>query len=97
LVLNWGKRAASLSPVMNHFPVRDINDLQFKIMVFIKCWANTQKTTIPQKEIIKDMINKGINGATVKYSLHSLINKGYIRRAWTEKQNTTEYVMIRNI
>ena len=66
-------------------------------MIFVKHWANTQKTPIPQKEIIIDMKIQGTKSFTTLNAINSLIKKGYIRRAYSEKANRTFYVMIRNI
>ena len=75
----------------------DINTLQTKIMLYVKWWANTQKTPVPQKKIIKNMVKHGVKSYTALNAINSLITKGYIRRAYSEKQNRTYYVMIRNI
>lgn len=75
----------------------EINNLQTSIMLYVKQWANTQKTPIPQKAIISTMETKGIKYFTTKKSISILINKGYLRRAYSEKKNVSKYVMIRNI
>jgi DNA-binding MarR family transcriptional regulator len=75
----------------------EINKLQTNIMLFVKYWANTKKTTIPQKEIIIAMKATGVKSYTALNAINSLITKGYIRRAYSEKANRTFYVMIRNI
>jgi len=75
----------------------DLNDLQFAIMVFIKQWADTQKTTIPQKEIIKNLRTYGVESYTILFAIKTLIDKGYIRKAYSQQQNRSFYVMIRNI
>lgn len=76
---------------------REINRLQFNIMVFIKEWANTKKIPIPRREIISCMTRKRVKYFTTINALNSLLKKEYIRHAYTEKANTTSYVMIRNI
>ena len=75
----------------------EINTLQMNIMIFIKGWANCQKTPIPQKEIIKYMVKHGTKSFTALNAINALLFKGYIRRAVTEHQNKSFYVMIRNI
>lgn len=75
----------------------DINDLQMAIMVFVKKWANTQKTPIPQKEIILNIREYGVKSYTILNAIKSLIEKGYIRRAYSEQQSRTFYVQIRNV
>lgn len=75
----------------------DINDLQFAIMVFVKRWADIQKTTVPQKEIIESLREFGVKSYTTLNAIKALIEKGYIRKAYSEQQRKTFYVMIRNI
>jgi len=77
--------------------VYEINALQTNIMLFIKGWANTKKTPIPQKEIIHYMTAHGTKSFTVLNAINALLFKGFIRRAVTEYQNKSFYVMIRNI
>lgn len=76
----------------------DLNGLQKSIMVFVKWWANTKKTPIPKREILKHMEEKEqIKMYTSSSALKTLMTKGYIRRAYTEQANSTAYVMTRNI
>lgn len=75
----------------------EINGLQTRIMLFVKLWANTQKTIIPQKEIILAMQLQGTKSYTALNAINSLIKKGYIRKGYSEHANRTYYVMIRNI
>ena len=75
----------------------EINELQTKIMVYAKFWANTQKTIIPQKEIIIAMQLAGVKSYTALNAINSLIRKGYLRKAYSEKANRTFYVIIHNI
>jgi len=76
---------------------REINDLQVFIMLFIKEWANTVKTPVSRSKIIERMTSNRIKPYTTINALNSLLTKGYIRRAYSEQQNKTFYVMIRNI
>lgn len=66
-------------------------------MIFVKDWANTQKTPVPQKEIIKIMTQQGVKSFTALNAINALLKKGYIRRAYVQRANTSAYVMIRNI
>lgn len=75
----------------------DINGLQRSIMVFVKWWANTKKTPVPKREIIKHMEVQKVKVRTASNAIDTLIEKGYVRRAYTEQANRTSYVMIRNI
>lgn len=77
--------------------IGEINVLQTNIMLFIKSWANCQKTPIPQKEIIVAFKRKGVKDFTTLWSINALLDKGYIRRAVYENARKTFYVMIRNI
>jgi hypothetical protein len=75
----------------------DLVGLQIDVMLYVKWWANCQKTPIPQKNIIKNMELQGIKYSSLINALNALLEKGFIRRAYSEKQNRTYYVMIRNI
>ena len=77
--------------------ILDIDENQIKLMVFIKEWANTKKIPVPRKEVLTYALSVGIKNYNAIYSLHSLMIKGYIRRAYSEQQNKTLYVMCRNI
>lgn len=74
-----------------------LNELQMKIMIVIKHYANTEKLPIPQKYIIQTMKTVGVKSYTALNATNSLIKKGYIRRAYSPQANKTFYVMIRNI
>ena len=75
----------------------ELNELQKRIMVFIKEWADTKKTTIPQREILIFFTHHGVKSYTTLNAINSLLKKGFIRRAYNEMKNRTFYVMIRNI
>jgi len=77
---------------------KEIDGQQEKIMKFIVDWVKTEKTTVPQKRIVEAMKNEGIGIDSVKFALHVLLVKGYIRKsAYPKKQNTTEYVQLRGL
>lgn len=74
-----------------------LSQQQATVMEFINAWTHEKKTPVPQKVIIEEMKSRGISVDAVRYSLEMLLSYGYIRRGWTEKQNTTEYVQLRGI
>ena len=74
----------------------DVNELQTKIMQYISLWVHTEKTTVPLKEVIKEMSKQGTKDFTTIKALQSLIKKGYIRRDVTIS-NTTRFVQLRSI
>ena len=73
-----------------------INDHQMKIMEFIADWVHEKKTPVPLKEIISNMTKKEIKPDITIYSLNILVQKRYIRRAYTIS-NRTEFVQLRTI
>jgi len=75
----------------------DLVGLQIDVMLYVKWWANCQKTTVPQRNIIESMKKQGICKNSSVNAINALLEKGFIRRAYSEKQNRTYYVMIRNI
>lgn len=75
----------------------EINDIQYKIMLYVKLWVNTQKTPVAQSDIIKKMQHMRIKDYTVVSALDTLLRKGYIRKAYSENRKRTYYVMIRNL
>lgn len=74
-----------------------VNKLQTDIMIFVGYWVREIKTPVPQKEIILKMKSMGIKDFTTVWALNALMKKGFIRRAYTEKGNTTEYVQLRSV
>ena len=66
-------------------------------MQFIIEWVRTKKTPVPKKEIILAMKEQKIGYEAVDSALAILLVKGYVRRAYTEKQNTTAYVQLRGL
>ncbi|HZX14949.1 MAG TPA: hypothetical protein VFF49_11195 [Thermodesulfobacteriota bacterium] len=83
-------------PKTEYTNLYDITDLQQKIVRFITYWVMTEKTPIPQKEIIDEMKRKGRNSSTVVNALNGLLKLGYIRRA-VIISNKTFYVQLRKI
>lgn len=74
----------------------EINRLQESIFRYIDCWAKTQKTPIPKKQIMKKMKDDGIKDSTTLFAIGSLLRKGYIRKACSIS-NRTRYVICRTI
>ena len=74
----------------------DLTELQKSVMEVITKWVRENKTPVPRKEIIVTMKENGMNKPTVVYCLEALLNRGYIRRAFT-MSNTTQFVQIRTI
>lgn len=79
-----------------YFDLKEINALQQLIMEYVNDWVHTQKTPIPQRDVITGMKLKGVKDFTTVNALHVLIKKGYLRRAVTTT-NRTYYVMLRGI
>lgn len=65
-------------------------------MVFVLDWVRTKKTPVPRNEIMKHLFDKGIGRGTAEASVHSLIVKSYIRKAYAIS-NKTSYVQLRGI
>lgn len=74
----------------------EITTLQQRIVKYIKYWVVTEKTPVPQKEIIDEMVRRGCNNRTVENALKGLLRLGYIRRA-VGTTNKTFYVSLRTI
>ncbi|MBI4009136.1 hypothetical protein HY357_02795 [Candidatus Roizmanbacteria bacterium] len=79
-----------------YFKTTDINPLQENIMRFIDTWIRTEKTLVPQREIIAKMEEEGRKSFTVANALTGLLRKGYIRRANTSRK-VTLYVQLRSV
>lgn len=77
--------------------MNELSILQTNVFLFIKKWAEIQKTPIPRKEIITYMETNGVKSYNCVNALGYLLKKEFIRTAYSEKQNQTFYVMIRNI
>jgi len=58
--------------------------------------VSTEKTPIPQKEIIEEMKRRGRKVSTVVNALNGLLKLGYIRRGEIIS-NKTFYVQLRKI
>lgn len=74
----------------------DIQKLQIEIMQFVDVWVHTEKTPIPQKEIILRMELQGKKSYSVVSALNALLRKKYLRRAHTGTKKTF-YVQLRGI
>ncbi len=76
--------------------LRDVNELQTNIMMFVDYWAKEEKTPIPQKAIVEKMKEGGIKAAATVYALKHLLKKKYLRRAY-KVSNKTYYVQLRRV
>lgn len=74
----------------------ELNELQTSIMKYIDNWTHEQKTTVPLKEIVNEMNNRGIKYDTTVKSVRILLKKGYIRRSEVIS-NKTSFVQLRSI
>lgn len=81
----------------NYRRITDLSDQQTQVMKFIIWWVRTERTPVPKKEIVKKMKSDGLKVDIINHSLSVLLAKGYIRRGWTEKMNTTVYVQLRGL
>lgn len=79
------------------FKDKEISAQQERVMMFIAEWVRTKKTPVPQKEIMLAMKEQGMTVDAIKWALNILLAKHYVRKAWTEKQNTTAYVQLRGV
>ncbi len=79
--------------------LKDINNLQQEIMVFVNEWVHIEKTVVPRKEIISKMQIQGHKDCTVINALNCLLRKGYLRRCSlvANKVHSSYYVMLRGI
>lgn len=80
---------------LSYFNTKDINPLQLRIMQVVEQWTRTQKTLVPQKEIIQTLSKEEIKSGTVVNALHGLIRKGYIRRS--DLHRSTKYIQLRSV
>ena len=74
----------------------ELSQHQTKAMRHIETWVHEEKTPAPLTEIIKNMSNEGISKNTTVKALYILIEKGYIRRAYTVT-NKTFFVQLRGL
>ena len=75
----------------------ELTDQQTEVMKFIIWWVKTENTPVPKKEVVKAMREAKMKVDVINWSLNVLLAKGYIRRGWTERMNTTVYVQLRNL
>lgn len=74
----------------------EIDELQMDVMEFIGDWVRKKKTPVPLREILTGMQLQGVSKNSAVYSIKILINKGYIRRAYTIS-NKTYFVMLKSV
>ena len=76
--------------------LKSISFLQQDIMRYIHCWVMEKNTPVPQKDLLKDMVNDTRKKSTIIHSLNILLREGWIRRAITNS-NITKYVECRTL
>lgn len=75
----------------------EISELQRSIMIYIgQCAREERDQPVPQKAVIDRMKIDGVKDFTTINALHSLLKKGYIRRA-VITSNKTYYVQLRTV
>lgn len=78
----------------------DVNEFQRTIMQFVDNWVRTEKTPVPQKQIVKAMKELKYKDYTTVNALNSLNKKGYLRVAIMGvdyPRNQTFYVQLRRV
>lgn len=83
-------------PKTFYVDLSEVNELQRNIMNFIDGWVRSEKTPVPQKEIISAMTKMRVKTFTTINALNALLRKGYIRRA-VVISNKTSYVQLRRV
>ena len=74
----------------------EINELQENIMKVMMEWAHTKKTPVPLKSVMNTMEKQGVKRPTIINSIHGLLVKGYIRKAYIVS-NKTYFVLLRSV
>jgi hypothetical protein len=68
------------------------------VLIIVDKWVKSQKTPVPRSHILTEMGNGGIKKYTAIFSINSVVDKGYIRRAITSlNRSHTYYVQLRTI
>jgi len=73
-----------------------ITELQNGILDFVKDWVKTQKTPVPQKEILKKFVTGEVKDFTVIHAINALMRQQYLRRSFIIS-NKTFYTMMRTV
>lgn len=67
-------------------------------MIFITNWVKREKTPVPKKEIVNEMLNQGVKDYTILNALNVLAKKGFIKRATSSiGSKGTRYIQLRSI
>lgn len=77
--------------------IKDINELQYDIMVFVDLWVHEQKTPVPHRQIILMMKEKNHKDFTTVNAIASLLKKGYLRKAVAMSNRNRSYVQLRRV
>ena len=83
-------------PSLDYLEIKDINRLQYHIMLVIDKWASHHKHPISHKKVLNEMTDQGVKYYTTVNALNSLIRKGYIRRG-VVSSNKTYYVQLQRV
>jgi hypothetical protein len=76
--------------------LHDITELQQVIVRYVDYWVHVEKTPVPQKNIIEEMVARGKKSSAIVHSLKGLIKLGYLRQT-VATSNKTSYVQLRRI
>jgi hypothetical protein len=71
--------------------------LQLNIMRYITAWVKKEKTPVPKKEIVAEMVTQGIKDYTTLNALNALAKKGFIRATSSFGYRGTRYIQLRSI
>lgn len=91
-----GVLVPGIMPRTSYTNLKEINELQENIMIFVDVWVHKEKTPVPLKEIIENMTQQGVKNFTTIKAINVLLKKGYIRRAFTIS-NKSSFVQLRRV
>lgn len=77
--------------------IKDINKLQYDIMIFVDAWVHEVKTPVPHRQIVLKMKELKVKKFTTVNAITSLIKKGYLRKAITMSNRDRSYVQLRRV
>lgn len=77
--------------------LKDINQLQHNIMVFVTKWAHSEKVPISHKQIVEELQRQGVKKLAVAFAIKALLRKGYIRKTVSFSKRAQAYVQLRGV
>lgn len=83
-------------PKTQYKNLEESDNVETCIMLFVSWWVRTNKTPVPRKEIMIELTKEKTPRGTAEAALYRLIDKGYIRKAFTIS-NKTCYVQLRGV